>query len=86
MIDLVYYFVFTLHMASVFDENSFQSYIIHGAKGRGKSTYAIKAVAQLYHILHKLKFKEVFREALKCIAFTAFVVIKLIEEGRNIII
>lgn len=75
-----------LYINRTLEYDSFAAVIIFGSKGSGKSTYAIKALAHYYHYVHGLKFRDAYQKALQHIGFTAFDVIKLIEEGKNIII
>jgi len=68
------------------EDDGFQSFIIFGSKGAGKSTYALRVAAQYYHFIEKKPTEESWREAIKTVAFTIYEVLQKIDEGRKIII
>lgn len=76
----------TAIMAQTLQDNGFQSFIVIGGKGNGKSTYAIKSTAMYYMIYEDYPCGEAYQEALKKIAFSAKDLLQRIDEGHKIVI
>lgn len=74
------------YMREAITEGGFQAFLIVGRRGKGKTTYSLKATASYYMIYEDMECGEAWQETLLHLVFTAKELISKMDDGSDIII